>query len=83
MSIPTVEDRLLIVEDVLFGTRPDPEKGKEKRSPGVAERLSWLEHAMKFMVAGLMYLILHASGVPTDQILNWLIKVVSSIGWFQ
>lgn len=81
MSIPTVEDRLLTVEDVLFGTRPNPEKGKEKRSPGVAERLSWMEHAMKFIGAGLAYLILHASGVPTDQILNWLIKFVGSLGW--
>ena len=64
-------DRALLVEhdDILFGGWNEAKApAQPKRARGVLERLGTVEMMLKYLGAAVLFLVLHAAGVPTEDI---------------
>ena len=75
-NLPTWD---LVVEhdDMLFGGWKENKGNHEqpKRNRGILERLSAIEIVLKILGIGMVVLVAHAVGVPTEDILKGLMSV--------
>lgn len=68
-------------DDAIFGGWSDNSKDhhQRKRERGIFERLSAIELYIKGIGVALAYLVLHASGVPTETILKAFANLIGHL----